>query len=60
MLIKMLQTRRGTEDGFSIQQFFKDQEYDVRDNLACAFIAAGYAQPGRKPFSNTKKQGKLI
>lgn len=51
MRIKMLQTRRGTEDGFSVQQFFKDHEYDVRDNLACAFIAAGFAEPVRKHYA---------
>jgi hypothetical protein len=60
MRIKMLKTRRGTEDGFSIQQFLEGKEYSVRDNLACAFIAAGHAVPVRKPFSNAKKEGQSL
>ncbi len=39
----MLQTRRGTEDGFTIQQYFVGEEYEVREHLACAFLAAEYA-----------------
>ena len=43
MQIKMLETRRGTEDGFTIQQFIRDQEYDVTDSLAQVFLSAGFA-----------------
>ena len=45
MHIKMLETRRGTEDGFTVRQFIRDQEYDVSDSLAHAFFAAGFAVP---------------
>lgn len=43
MKIKMLQTRKGTEDGFIIKQFDKDKTYDVRENLGRDFIAQGWA-----------------
>lgn len=43
MRVRMLQTRRGTEDGFTIRQYMQDVEYDMGDGLAYAFIAAGFA-----------------
>ncbi len=43
MIIKMLESRKGTEDGFSIQQFFKDEIYAVRENLGRTFNANGWA-----------------
>lgn len=43
MKIKMLQTRRGTEDGFKVRQFEKDGQYDVSDSLGRAFINGGWA-----------------
>jgi hypothetical protein len=42
-LIKMLETRKGTEDGFTIRQFYEGEVYDVRENLARTFFAAGHA-----------------
>ena len=45
MLVTMLQTRRGTEDGFALRQYHKGHTYDMRDNLACAFISNGYGEP---------------
>lgn len=44
MIITMLRTARGTEDGFSIQQFFQGKTYDIRDNLACSFLQRGFAK----------------
>lgn len=44
MMIKMLETRKGTEDGFTVRQFYEGQTYDVCKILAHTFIAAGYAQ----------------
>lgn len=41
--IVMLQTRRGSEDGFGTEEFFKGACYDVRDNMACRFICDGFA-----------------
>jgi hypothetical protein len=39
----MLQTRRGTEDGFSVRQYQEGEVYEVREHLARMFLAAGYA-----------------
>jgi len=44
MKIRMLETRRGTEDGHTIQQFMKGQEYDVKSHLARSFLAAKYCE----------------
>ena len=43
MLIKMLRTERGSENGVTVQEYVKDQTYDVGDELAASFIAAGIA-----------------
>jgi hypothetical protein len=43
MRVRMLETRRGTEDGFTIRQYMRGMEYDMGDGLAYAFIAAGMA-----------------
>lgn len=48
MWIKMLETRKGSEDGFAVQQFYKDKEYDVRDHLAYMFFASGFAVRQKK------------
>ena len=42
--IKMLQTRKGTEDGFVVRQFYKGETYLVREGLARYFFAMGYAR----------------
>ena len=44
MHIFMLETRRGSEDGFVVRRFHKHHRYDVADTLARAFIAAGWAE----------------
>lgn len=41
--ILMNQTRKGTQDGFKVEEFVKGQVYDVREGLARQFFAAGYA-----------------
>lgn len=41
----MLQTRRGSEDGFSTMLYEKGCVYDVRDNLAAHFNSCGYSEP---------------
>lgn len=43
MKIRMLETRRGCEDGFAVKRFHKHVEYDMADGLARAFINDGYA-----------------
>lgn len=45
MRLLMLDTRRGSEDGFIVRRFYKNQIYDIADSLAQAFIRAGYAIP---------------
>jgi len=47
VLIRMLQTRKGTEDGFVVKQFYAGTVYRVRENLARTFFAAGYAEKVR-------------
>lgn len=61
MKIKMLETRRGTEDGFTVRQFFAGEEYEVRDHLARSFFTAGFAvmvkdeKPNREKLRIKKK-----
>lgn len=42
-LVRMLETRKGSEDGFTVKQFMEGQVYDIRENLARSFFAAGFA-----------------
>jgi hypothetical protein len=44
MRIKMIETRRGSEDGFSIKLFEAGQEYDVRHTMGVDFIRKGWAK----------------
>jgi len=43
MRIAMLETRRGSEDGFVVRRFEQGRIYDVADMLARTFIRAGWA-----------------
>lgn len=43
MRIRMLETRRDTEDGFILRQLERQQEYELGDYLARRLIAAGRA-----------------
>ena len=43
MFIIMLQTRRGSEDGFAVRCFQKGCRYDVAESLARYFIHARIA-----------------
>jgi len=52
MLIKMLETRRGTEDGYVVKQYMAGEKYEVREHLALAFFAAGCAIPIKKNTRN--------
>ena len=40
----MLQTRKGSEDGFVVRQFYEGSVYIVSESLARSFFAAGYAE----------------
>ena len=43
MLITMLETRRGSDDGHTVRQFIRGQKYDVADTLAVRFLNQGWA-----------------
>jgi hypothetical protein len=43
MYVRMLQTRRGSEDGFAVRRFYEGCVYDVADTLARIFINARWA-----------------
>jgi len=43
MRVRMLQTRRGTEDGFVVRLYQAGRDYHITDYLAKRFIASGYA-----------------
>lgn len=44
MRIRMLQTRRGCEDGYRLRCFIAGRTYDIADGLARAFLRAGHAE----------------
>jgi hypothetical protein len=44
VLIRMLQTKKGTEDGFIVKQYYAGQKYIVKDSLARYFFSLGYAE----------------
>lgn len=48
MRVRMLETRSGTEDGYTIRRYLADEEYDLADGLARAFLAAGFAMPAAR------------
>jgi hypothetical protein len=43
MLLKMLETKRGSEDGFPNHQYHEGCIYNVADTLACQFVNNGWA-----------------
>ena len=43
MHIRMLETRRGSEDGHVVRLYERDGVYEVTEALAFEFIAKGYA-----------------
>lgn len=43
MKIIMLQTRYGSEDGFTVRLFHQNQEYEVADSLGADFVRVGAA-----------------
>lgn len=44
MIITMLETRRGSPNGFDIVRYYKDVVYDIPDELARHFLRSGYAE----------------
>ncbi|NBX02715.1 MAG: hypothetical protein EBR02_01345 [Alphaproteobacteria bacterium] len=59
MHIFMLTTHRGSEDGFSLRLFEREEHYDVADTLARSFIARGWAVESRLIFVMPAKAGIL-
>lgn len=59
MHIKMLQTRRGSEDGLRVRCYEAGRIYDLAEDLARAFIIAGSAKAlAPAPAKNTTRQKK--
>lgn len=60
MQITMLETRRGSEDGFTVKQFEQGKSYDVSDMLARRFIRSGSAiEQGQKVMTTLDVQLEL-
>lgn len=58
-MIKMLETRKGSEDGFTVKQFYIGKIYDIHETLARSFFAAGFAvkyEEENKKKSNVRKR----
>ena len=53
--ILMLQTRKGTEDGFTVNQYTKGEIYDVREGMARQFYRDGWAE--RAPLETDNPSG---
>lgn len=51
MLVTMLQTRKGTEDGFKVEEYAEGESYDICSSLANAFIRSGFAKKAGVPAS---------
>ncbi|MHC5536703.1 hypothetical protein ACYOEI_00330 [Singulisphaera rosea] len=49
MKITMLDTRRGSEDGFAVRRFHKGTTYEVGEGLARSFIRQGWATAVEPP-----------
>lgn len=62
MLIKMLETRRGSEDGFVVRRFMQGETYDVADSLAKRFLNDGWAYNAEPeaPASSSTASGEVI
>lgn len=54
MKIKMLATKPGSEDGFTIRDYVEGREYEVGDALAKTFIDAGEAEKVKQAKSKDK------
>lgn len=52
MRVRMLETRRGTEDGYVVRRFVAGEEYEMADFLARSFIADGRAKAIDTPTLN--------
>lgn len=55
MQVRMLETRRGTEDGYVVRRFDKGETYEMGAFLAHRFLVNGWA---RLTVDMTKKHNK--
>lgn len=55
--LTMLETRKGTEDGFTVKQYYRGESYEIADGLARSFLAAGFAV---MKDSNISKRDEII
>lgn len=68
MNIKMLETRLGTVDGFTVREYVKGDQYEVGADLGAAFVGEGCAEeikakpaapaPAEKPAAKPAHKGK--
>lgn len=45
MQITMTETRRGSEDGFTVRRYMESLTYDVAQSMGAAFVNKGWARP---------------
>jgi hypothetical protein len=57
MKIKMKSTRYGSADGVRVDEYKKDETYDVRESLAAIFLKEGWAVKVDKAPRRTKDRG---
>jgi hypothetical protein len=59
--IKMLETRTGSPDGFTVRSYTKGEQYELPDELANVFVHEGWGKPiparGRKQPLTKKALG---
>ncbi len=70
MRVRMLETKRGASNGFTVRRYDQGEEYELSDSLALNFISQGVAKavtiggadaPAKKtPAKKTKVKRKAI
>lgn len=55
VMVKMLQTRKGSEDGFFVKQFYAGQTYDIAESEARHFFRLGWAERGVETIEDLTK-----
>ena len=56
--IIMTQTRKGSNNGFTVNEYYKDNAYEVTHSLACYFLQKGYAKI--EPYNDILQEIKRI
>lgn len=65
MRVRMLETRRGASNGFTVKRYDQGEEYELSDSLALNFISQGAAKAvttggADAPAKKTKVKRKAI